>query len=409
MTADERAGLPSASAIEALAACPGKWQAEQGLEEIRTEENDAYAGTGNRSHDALAGKMVELSEDEAELVSKCELICYELVGRLLPGSEQIDEHREQRLWLRAASCSEVFGPGNTPIFSGQIDRLYVCGKVGLIVDFKSLYGHQASSERNMQLRAYAVLAADFYELTTVHCAIVQPRVSRAPVVVAYEGDALLMPPLKNGGKYPEPYPEPLPEKFANNAEAQLRWILSGAFAENTPRHAGPQCKFCRARLTCPEVNRKLAALVSEPPAVETLSSADLARMLDFKPGALSVFKALEAEAKKRDKAVPGSVPGYCTKDGKEVREITKIQKLYEQLIPFGVTQEEFQGICSTKFTALDKLLAKKPRPTSLRADGKAKPISLKDFSDMATDGCWTKKRNAPVLARTGEAIEEGEE
>lgn len=394
---DPRKNCPSASGLQDLAACPGQFQAQQGLPEIRTEQDDAEAGYGNALHAALADRDVRLGlkpsglpEEAEDLRMTCERICEQLLFMpSLDGISDLDhpwrDVNEARFWLLAKSRAEVFSPGTTPIFSGQIDRLYICGKVGLIVDFKSLFGHHERSDRNLQLRAYAVLAANEYDLETVHCAIVQPRVSRTPVVVTYDESALV------------------------TAEVELHEILAAAFAPSPPRVAGPQCRYCRAQFVCETAiaAREQVALIY-PDRKAPIARETIARVLELKPAILSVIRAAEAQARALLKDDPAALPGWELRDGKQNREITDMQKLFERMAEVGVTQEEFQGICETTFTAIGKLLAKKPRPTKITTTG-PKPMGLTEFERMVTDGCWIKKPASKVLARTGEAIEEGGE
>jgi hypothetical protein len=108
-------------------------------------------------------------------------------------------------------------------------------KVGLVRDSKYGYAAVEKAELNLQLRVYALCVWDNFDLREIYVAITQPKNPRSEWITLAkytEGDIEL-------------------------AREHVNEIMAASAQENAPLHAGEWCRFCRAKLVCPEF-RKLA-------------------------------------------------------------------------------------------------------------------------------------------------------
>jgi hypothetical protein len=77
---------------------------------------------------------------------------------------------------------------------------------------------------------------------------------------------------------------------------------------------GPQCKFCPAAGSCPELAKFASAPL--PSATQTLSDARLADLLNTERRILDAFAAFRAEATSRAR-LGSTIPGWCLTTGRE--------------------------------------------------------------------------------------------
>jgi len=185
--ADERERLPSASGMERLALCPGSFLLEVERGEKTTSDD---AALGNRIHDWLAWRNVQLAPEEQELADACDAQANQLMTewRCTGDAPKVEIIREQRLWARDAD-------GLERTWSGKPDVVIIAEdpatgtRRALVVDYKTGRGDVTEAAGNMQLRALAVLVAEEFNVTEVRVAIVQPLAGR-PTVCDYDDIAL---------------------------------------------------------------------------------------------------------------------------------------------------------------------------------------------------------------------------
>ena len=180
-TEDPRRGLTSASSAEADFLCPGRWYAQRGL----PDESGEYAATGTRIHAAMEGKVISLSDDEAETMDRAREIEFRTVQRWLDtDSDTVPAPvRERRLWTYDSSLQ--------PLHSGQIDAYWIeAERRGLIEEIKSLFGDIAEAPSNLQLRDQAALLWEQEGVTEVTVFVNQPRITGKPVLVTYNQEEL---------------------------------------------------------------------------------------------------------------------------------------------------------------------------------------------------------------------------
>ncbi len=358
----ERGDLPSASSLESYSLCPGKWHAERHAPKEDTQTR-AYSDSGTRVHAALAGDSVELSDEEQDMVERCQAAEQRLIG-YFGGSAPIIE-REIRLWLFRDMRKA---------FSGKADLVARHGSRALILDYKSLWGDHEHSTNNMQLRALAVLADEEYSLDEVAVAIVQPNVTGNPGVCVY-------------GKLE-----------LSEARRELLNILDAIKPENAPRIPGKQCKFCKAKLICPEAQAQISVVQTVGQSLATMDGARLGDFLNLIADAKHVINAAEAEAKRRLNAGE-AVPGWELSPGKNRRVVTDVQRVFNAAAACGVGTEEFVAICDIGLKDLEKALRK--------ATG-TKGAALKQTVDSVLDGAIEIKQSAKSLHRIGAAPEDEE-
>jgi CRISPR/Cas system-associated exonuclease Cas4 (RecB family) len=301
---EDRGAMPSASAIERLALCPGSYQVSLGLPE---QESDA-AASGTRIHEALAGRLdvSELTEDEETTLR----LCQESAAPLVVGADTVFRDQE-RLWFRK---------GVIPIYSGLADviALFDNAKHAVILDYKTGRVPVPSSTENLQLRALAALVAQNYpDIETVKVGIIQPWVTRTVTLVEYDREALQF------------------------SAQQVREIIEAAMKEDAPLNPSEEaCRYCRARSVCPALQKAVEKVSSEvkvgvgmdkKAARAAISQAD-ASTLAHAYSRLGLVKiladAIEEEAFERLAVDPGSLPGYTIELDKP--RISDAEKLYER-------------------------------------------------------------------------------
>ena len=357
---DEREGALSASAVEAAALCPGKPAAEAG----KPDDVGPLAEAGTRMHKAFEeGNVHGLQPDERELVLKADGMYRELeeswLGRLNPDlfPEDVAEHhyREERVW------------GFDRRLSGKYDGLRIKGDAGLLYDLKTGYAEAQEATRNFQLRTLAVLAARQYGLKQITVALIQPN---------------LFPPRVSECVYNE--------AEIDQSEKELAAIIDRSLNPAARRIPGPvQCKWCKAKTTCPEARKATTELAKVDTAA--LTPAQLPGLLDACTMAEQIIKAIRQQAREELNACADAVPGWKLKAGAKMEKIIDPELLFQRLHHhYEVPAEAFVGVCSVSKTKLRSLLKE-----SSNLKGKA----LGEAETMLLDGLTETKRKAASLCK----------
>lgn len=314
---DERCGWQSASNAEADNLCAGRHLAQRGI----ADETSADAASGNKIHEWLADpasvKLPVLTGDEEQTFDLCRKIEEEILDQVFPKTFNIPCHRENRLWTDVDGLK----------YSGKPDAVYVCGLIGLILDYKTGRNEVAKASSNLQLRDLAVLASETYSLKKVFVAVIQPWVTMTPQVCEYD----------------------LKDLVIARSQMESRIIASNApDAKRTPGEK--QCRYCRAKAQCPEAHELalMPAMTAMPEGITpaaiaaTLTADNLAAFLDRATFAENVIDACRTEAKRR--LTEGeSVPGYALKEGSKRESITDANTCWTRACSRGVTVEQFMG------------------------------------------------------------------
>lgn len=365
MTDNERGTWTSASSAEADAACPGRHLAQRDIPE---EPRDKDAQRGTRIHDALAGKAVELTHDEADIVESCRNIEAKVVAEYFgPEVAKLNANpiREKRLWLAVNGFRH----------SGQPDAIYRRGTKALVIDYKSLASDIPRAARNLQTRDYVVLVSvNSLLLDEVACAVIQPLVTHSPQLCVYSKDDILT---------------------AFN-EVCNRVALSND--PKSPRIAGEaQCHFCKAKLRCLEyqhwASAPMPALISFDVPVESWTPEQRAAAAAALKPAEELLENIKDHLKAMLAKDAASVPGWHLKPGAKRTFITNPQEVFDRFNKVGGSLEQFMG---TLTVGKDKLKAHVAGITG--AKGKALDAAL----DTLLDGVVETTQAAPSLARVKE-------
>ena len=294
---DERRGHTSASNAAADRLCPGRHNAQKGLEETESKE----ASQGTLIHDVFAGLKEEsvLDSDSAKTLRRAQEIESIILGNWICGIDvkgPAECHREKRLWNYVET------------HSGQADAFWLVdaegGKHALLEDLKSLYGDHQDADENEQLRDLAALIYCAYGVQSVTAFINQPR-------VAWKVEDVKL------VKYSE--------KDLMRAYREMNERVLASNEPNAKRIVGPkQCQHCKAAGTarCPESQRALVTLGAAQFDIETASPEERAdwikTLLMIEKIAKDSIAAMKAAIRKNEL---GYVAGWGLGKAKKPREI----------------------------------------------------------------------------------------
>lgn len=315
---DERAGLPSASRLHRIVLCPASVAAEEGKAD---HAPSAVATAGTRIHERLAGQEIDLSPDEEETYTICRDLEVDLVMDKFD-SLNIETVREKRQWLYK---------GMIPVMSGQADAVHIEDGIGLVIDYKTGRGDVADAKENWQLRALACMAARDYNLDIVHVAIIQPWVSPQVTQCTYQAADL------------------------ERSTGLILKSLEVAEQPDAPFNAGvDQCKYCKAKASCPEAQKSMDLTVVEP---AELSSDQVVELLDRAMLAEQVIKSVREHAKKILEDDPTALGQWSLGKGRQTEKIIDPQELFSRLeASQGVSVDQFMSTVSIGKGALKSLL-----------------------------------------------------
>lgn len=372
---DERQGLPSASNIHRLAACPGSQRMCAGIPDKPTADSDF----GNHVHEFLAGKLdptdfsQDLTPEELDIAEACQAIEGRIVNEwrarhgIQDNAAVAITRDSERLWL------EIYGQKEC---SGVADTIYSWECHALVIDYKTLPGDHKDSTDNLQLRCLAVLAnrRSDYKLESVDVAIIQPLKTHNPTVCHYDQSAL------------------------HQATNELVLILEVAKQPDAPLNPGDHCKYCRAASICPAVHKEvetLSALTINASGL-TVSDEDMARLRGKTGAAKKMIAAIEAEAFKRAQADPETWRkyGYEIKEGAGKRSVENVAMVGERLNSLGASWTDISGECSITIKSVETLT---------RSATGEKGMGLKRKVEEVLEGCIETRTAKPSLKRiTGE-------
>ena len=355
---DERQGCTSASSAEADLLCPGRHLAQSGISE---GAKSADAESGNRIHAFLENGLCSgLSDDEVSTAEKCRDIERGLVSKIF-GEQKPWSRRELRFWTDFGGFKH----------SGKPDVVYVFGKVGLVIDYKTGRNEVAESSRNLQLRDLAVLTAIKYALDKVYVVPIQPWVTMTPEPCEYDKTALII------------------------ALGEMEARITASNDPKSPRIPGEkQCQYCKAKATCGEfmaVTQTVSGTDMPPEAVQTGIKA----MTGYSLGKfLALVRLAEetatAEVRRRIEAGE-AVENWSLKAGRETEKITDAQTVFNRALAAGIPQEKFVSECVT----VGKTALKTALKTATGAKGKELDAKLEELLSGATE---TKTSN-PILEK----------
>jgi hypothetical protein len=348
----------SASNAQADSLCPGRHQAQKGINDTDSES----AEFGTQIHAALAnGNSAGLSAAQESIYESVLEIEKKILSKYY-GPEVLTLQPapicERRFWA-------IWPDGFK--HSGQVDRAHRKGVKALILDVKSLAGEVAESPRNMQLRDLACLFdIGTTALLEVAVAIIQPLVTHSPELCVYNRSDL------------------------NKARLEMYLRVSASNKPDAPRVPGAvQCKFCRAKAVCSEYSAYASALVPAPKDLVSVpvsqwtpemrqsfcDNFDMAqKWLD------GCWAALEAGAM----GDPDFVPGYAMKDGQSRSKIVNLQAVFDRASGVGVPLVEFLAQSTVSKESLTEMVRK---ATSLKGKKLTDEVSRVIGTDFVKSEC----------------------
>jgi hypothetical protein len=331
---DERMGLPSASGMERIIACPGSWNLEKNI----PETTSVFAESGNKIHAWLAGESSiavwdEMTEDERGIALACEDQLRSLVDSVFAGTsfDELTVIRERRLEFRTVSGDVLF-TGKPDIILSRAEN-----DVVLVVDYKGGRIATDTADTNIQLLALAVLvwgSRCMREGQQVIVAIIQPPVSSTPSVASYSSKGI---------------------------EAATAMLYDAVLASQSPEAirtpSEKACRYCKGKSVCPEIQNTLPAVTVAAKSLQGLDSLTMAKLLESCSLAEKAIDAIREESKARLTA-GDSIPGWKLKPGSERKKITDVMGVWNRVALLGVGSDEFTSACSITQTALKPIVKK---------------------------------------------------
>jgi len=325
---DERGGLPSASGLSRVAACPGSHKLEAKV--TTKDKSSAAAERGTRVHARMEGLEVELLPDE-ELVAK-EMADYDDI--LLDCDELI---REVRLWYSWKDGDRLF---SGKIDVGGIDK--VSGDT-VLVNYKTGQG-QEKVEGNWQAMAEALLFHKFY--------------GNAGKDVVYTFNQ------------PEsPYNKVVSGRFTEKDLMVFeKKILSALFlskADNPALYPSESaCKWCRAIAICPAASWRVNdACGDDNKSLAEMAPADRANTLMRLQAAEKLVKSAwdtrKEEARDLISNNSTAIPGWNLRRGRTISKLASTEAAYRFAQEQGISDEDFFGACTMSLTKLNALVGDK--------------------------------------------------
>lgn len=257
----------SASGAPGWMRCYGKLAMEKGY----PESSSKYADEGTAAHDvasmcleqgqdasAFVGRMIqvkgrdswEVTDEMAEAVQ-----VYVDTVRGLGGELMVEQKVDYTRYL--------FDPGHDPSVTayGTSDALVVVGSELIVVDYKHGRGVKVDAEENEQLMLYALgcydVASLAYDIETVRLMIIQPRANNISEWTLSVDDLLQF------GMRAKVAARHAAHQYEGNAEPKL-----------TPGEK--QCRFCKAKATCPALAADVLDTVRGPSPAEDFGDLSVA-------------------------------------------------------------------------------------------------------------------------------------
>jgi CRISPR/Cas system-associated exonuclease Cas4 (RecB family) len=355
--------LTSASNLLRRQLCPGSANLEAKAPP-QIDSDDATEGT--MLHAMIAKEdfnVTHLTSDQAYCLRFCRDTVKELEEEHL-NTESLTTLIEQELyWERP---DNVFG---------HADLITHDDDLAIVVDYKFGRLPVETAEANMQLRAYACMAASNFGFSNVLAVIIQPRAEGADRITMSIYGA---------------------EDF-KQARKEIKAILEASKDPKAKRNPTVEgCRYCRAKANCPELSKQTdeIAIVS-PKAITVSNAADFyrkAKIVEKHVDAIksAIFLMVQiAESENR------KIPGLTIEPGNKVRKITNAEKAYHSLQHI-LSPEIFASCCTVKITNLDDAFKK--------ATGKTEKDAKSDLGSILTNaGCLELKQSEGSLVFTDES------
>jgi len=310
------------------------------MEKLDEKQAD-YAEYGNVVHNHLAewfleGRTSPVHPDHLETFNKCKRMAQNAIDQWSSGRNYTILCVEKRFW------SEKWGDKGQYQYSGKPDIVAVTesGDI-LILDFKTLYGEQVESPRNLQLRGLATLLANHIEAgsrATISVGIIQPMVSNSVPLTVY------------------------PEESLAQAKAHVRKIVEDAIdSPPTNRSAGvKQCQYCPFKDHCQQyhswVRSEMTIELRNLPLPTEWTPSQWRIFLDKEKAARDWLADMKEIARTMLENDPDSVEGYTLSRGRETKTVTDPKAASESLSDV-LGRNQFMECCKPSLPELIKSVA----------------------------------------------------
>ena len=324
---DPRKGRISASGVERAALCPGSFDAEKDL----PGEESEIATSGTKIHHACEhDDFSKLTDDERDLAERAVELREELIDGFFLSQPVFDEMAED---IKSTHQRETRLYAFNDSFSGQFDGMVIDGHRAILYDYKTGFLEPEVATHNLQMRSLAVLVQfNYQDITDITTAIIQPRIRPEISLAQYDAGDL------------------------EKARVEVKAILDRAYTPGARRQPGPiQCKYCRAKATCPEAAELTHSLSKIEPG--QITAERLPELLDACSTAKKIIAAIESKAKSMLEANPTAVAGYTLKAGAKMTKVASPQKLFNRMNErHSVLPHEFVDVCDVGKGKLKALL-----------------------------------------------------
>lgn len=292
----------SPSAASRWMACPGSVR----LTEHLPDSSSVHADLGTDAHELAALCLVTGTRPREyldQVMGKDNVVDHEMVEHVDAYLGYLFEITHQaRLVERWVDLSHWLGePGG-----GTADAILLTEDTLHIVDLKYGKGVEVSAEGNSQLRLYALGALRVAEQLGITSQMVTMHICQ-PRLYNWSEETLSVEELLAWGE-------------------EVKVAAARTREPDAPLVPGPvQCKFCRAKATCPALATEAFAVarvdptefpMAVPPAPDTLTDEQIARVLTAADMVQDWIKAVQGEAMRRA-AQGGGLPGWKLVAGKK--------------------------------------------------------------------------------------------
>ena len=228
-------------------ACPGSVQL---VRKAPPQLENAYMAQGTRLHDAIERQILEGDLKWSDYTNEEE-------DKIRFALEFVDELEAERPGTLDYDCETIVRWDEVPGAFGTVDFIAKSRNHAYVVDWKFGDGVIVEAENNPQLMFYALAALRsnhwaLRDAATVELIIVQP-----PQVRRWRTDISRL----------------------LDFEADLRHALRLAEHDSPPLAVGSHCRFCPAKVICPQQTGAVDRLVRQK--LQDLSDADLGRALEL--------------------------------------------------------------------------------------------------------------------------------
>ncbi len=339
----ERKGLPSSSSMDRYNSCSGSLPLERLLrkrgELPKNEDNDA-ASHGRLIHaicdeifftrDNLEpGRYSKAHLDEAQAyVNAARTLAVQTWGDDEEGP--IKFYLERRLYLRDES--------GTAYSTGKPDVVMVKDQEAILIDYKTGWGQLPFAGDSWQLKSYAVMAAQEYDVESVKVAFIKQGAVESEHTLSeqdlYDLTVFVLPGI-------------------------LLKRNENPFVETSYSPDPDTCRYCACKLKCPALNAQFMIMEPRKEVSDVfLPELDNSKLEEMKEalGQLEAFsKALDAEISSRLQDDPDSFESWHMGPGRGRRTVKDPSSLCGQLIEDGASPEDIYEVLKIGVTDAEKL------------------------------------------------------